>query len=152
MGNRFKGWSQSDIDKLNKWESASKERAIEKAIGKKKKQKQGIDYIGIICDTLHKEDIDYIREYKFIEDRRFRFDLAIPKYNIAIEWEGAIWKQGRHTRGKGYANDCKKYNLATMYGWKLLRYTTEDAKKNNWEVDIVKTIKELMFAQLKEKK
>jgi hypothetical protein len=39
-----------------------------------------------------------------------------------------------------------------MYGWKLLRYTTEDAKKNNWEVDIVKTIKELMFAQLKEKK
>ena len=85
-----------------------------------------------------------VREYKFLHDRRFRFDLAIPKHKIAIEFEGGVWTHGRHTRGKGYVNDCKKYNLAVMHGWKLLRYTVEDTKKINWELAVVEEVRKLI--------
>lgn len=68
------------------------------------------------------------REYKFIKDRRFRSDFAYPKQKILLEVEGGVWTNGRHTRGAGYANDCKKYNLASMHGWLLLRFTDEVIK------------------------
>lgn len=84
------------------------------------------------------------REYRFVADRRFRFDLAVPDKRIAIEFEGGVWSRGRHTRGKGYVNDCKKYNLAVMHGWKLLRYTVEDTKKINWELAVVEEVRKLI--------
>lgn len=64
-------------------------------------------------------------EYKFLQDRRFRFDFAWPTYKVAVEVEGGAWSNGRHTRGQGYIDDCKKYNLAVMWGWSLLRYTKD---------------------------
>ena len=64
------------------------------------------------------------KEYKFCEGRRWKFDFAYPDQKIAIECEGGIWTMGRHTRGKGFMNDCEKYNRAAIDGWKVLRYTT----------------------------
>jgi very-short-patch-repair endonuclease len=43
---------------------------------------------------------------------------------IAVEIEGAVYTQGRHTRGAGYLKDCEKYNEAQMLGWTVLRYST----------------------------
>lgn len=40
---------------------------------------------------------------------------------IALEVEGGIWIQGRHTRGLGFENDLRKYNAAVLDGWLLLR-------------------------------
>lgn len=54
--------------------------------------------------------------------RRFRFDYAWPTHRIAVEIEGGIWTDGRHTRGAGYLRDMEKYNLAVKGGWRLLRY------------------------------
>ena len=61
-------------------------------------------------------------EYYFARPRRFRFDLAYPDKMIAIELEGGVWINGRHNRGTGFINDCEKYNLACLLGWKVLRY------------------------------
>jgi hypothetical protein len=44
---------------------------------------------------------------------------------LAAEIEGATWTQGRHTRGKGFEEDCTKYNEAALLGWNVLRFTTE---------------------------
>lgn len=63
-------------------------------------------------------------EYRFDSVRRFRFDLCWPSIRLAVEIEGATWTNGRHTRGKGYEDDCRKYNLATIQGWRVLRFTT----------------------------
>ncbi len=63
-------------------------------------------------------------EYKFHPKRKWRFDYAIPELMIAIEYEGGIFKKGRHVRGKGYTDDCEKYNEAALRGWKVLRFTT----------------------------
>jgi len=62
-------------------------------------------------------------EYRFHPVRRFRFDFAWPDAKVAVECEGGIWSRGRHTRGKGYENDCIKYNLAQASGWRVFRCT-----------------------------
>ncbi len=32
---------------------------------------------------------------------------------------------GRHTRGKGFEQDCEKYNSAALLGWRLVRFTPD---------------------------
>ena len=64
-------------------------------------------------------------EYRFHPTRQWRFDYAIPAARVAIEVEGGIFTGGRHTRGKGFANDLEKYNTAESMGWHVLRITPE---------------------------
>ena len=63
------------------------------------------------------------REYRFHPKRKWQFDFAWSEKKIAVEVEGATWINGRHTRGKGFENDCEKYNTAAVMGWKVLRFT-----------------------------
>jgi len=65
----------------------------------------------------------YVEEYEFHHTRKFRFDWAIVDLKIGIEYEGIISKKSRHTSLKGFTNDCTKYNLASLQGWIILRYT-----------------------------
>ena len=76
--------------------------------------------------------IEYITEYKFCPTRKYRFDFYIPSYNIGIEIEGGTWINGRHSRGKGYASDCQKYNLAACLGIFVLRFTYDMLKNNEF--------------------
>jgi len=64
------------------------------------------------------------REYRFATPRRWRFDFAYPGCKLAVEVEGGVWVNGRHTRGAGYQSDCEKYNAAALAGWRVLRFTT----------------------------
>lgn len=73
---------------------------------------------------------DPVHEYRFTPPRRFRFDLAWPDYKVAVELEGGVYSGGRHTRGKGFEGDCEKYNLATLAGWRVLRYTSNMLKND----------------------
>src|SRR5262249_54327951 len=66
-----------------------------------------------------------IAEYAFHPTRKWRFDYAWPAWSIAVEIEGGTWSGGRHTRGKGYAEDARKYNAAAEAGWRVFRFTTE---------------------------
>lgn len=68
------------------------------------------------------------REYRFDEDRRWRFDFAWPADYVAAEVEGGTHSGGRHTRGKGFAADCEKYNAATLAGWRVYRFATEQVR------------------------
>jgi hypothetical protein len=60
-------------------------------------------------------------EMRFAEPRRWRFDYAWPHLKVALEVEGGIWTNGRHTRGKGFLGDLEKYNTAALMGWVVLR-------------------------------
>jgi very-short-patch-repair endonuclease len=63
-------------------------------------------------------------EHQFLKERKFRFDFAWPDLRVAVEMEGiVIGGQGRHQTAIGYERDCEKYNLATLNGWRILRYT-----------------------------
>lgn len=74
-----------------------------------------------------------IAEYRF-STRKWRFDWAFPDVKLAIEIEGGSGSNGRHTRPSGYADDCEKYNRATLNGWRLLRYTSEQIRKERARV------------------
>jgi hypothetical protein len=62
-------------------------------------------------------------EYRFHPERRWQFDFAWPGAMAAVEVEGGIWSKGRHVRGNGYEDDCKKYNAAALLGWRVFRCT-----------------------------
>jgi very-short-patch-repair endonuclease len=65
------------------------------------------------------------REVRFHPTRKWRFDFAWREQRLAVEVEGGTWAGGRHTRGEGFAEDCTKYNAATLAGWRVLRFTSE---------------------------
>lgn len=69
-----------------------------------------------------------MNEHKFCEDRKFKFDYALPIEKIAIEYEGLMSEKSGHTTVTGYTSNCEKYNLATVLGWKVLRYTALNHK------------------------
>ncbi len=64
-----------------------------------------------------------MREYRFDAMRQWRMDFAWPHWKIAVECEGGLWTQGRHTRALGFEADCGKYNAAVVQGWRVLRFT-----------------------------
>ena len=67
-------------------------------------------------------------EHKFHPTRKWRFDMAFIKDKLAVEIEGAVWIQGRHTRGSCFVKDMEKYNEACFHGWTLARFTPHDVK------------------------
>lgn len=79
------------------------------------------DVFTVICKT--DLGVECVKEYKFYPERRWRFDFAIPEHKIALEVEGGVWTQGRHTRPQGFLGDIEKYNTATLMGWRVFRTT-----------------------------
>ena len=82
----------------------------------------------------------WVAEHRFGK-RRSRFDYACLSLMVAIEVEGGVWVRGRHTRGKGFIEDMKKYNHATVLGWRVLRYTPDQFNDLVW-IDDVNAISE----------
>lgn len=80
-------------------------------------------------------------EFRFHPPRRWRFDFAFPAEKVAVECEGGIWTNGRHTRGKGYAADCEKYNQASLDGWVLLRFTGDQIQSGEALAQIEQALK-----------
>lgn len=67
-------------------------------------------------------------EHRVVPDRRWRFDFAWPDQRLALEIEGGVWVQGRHTRPSGYLKDVEKYNRAALEGWRVLRATPQEVR------------------------
>lgn len=79
------------------------------------------DVFTVLCfSDLH---VECVKEFKFHPTRRWRFDYAIPEHKIAVEVEGGVWTNGRHTRPQGFLGDIEKYNTATLMGWRVFRTT-----------------------------
>ncbi len=72
--------------------------------------------------------IEFEQEFEFHPKRKWRADFHLVGKKILVEVEGGIWSGGRHTRGKGYIGDMQKYNAATMMGYQVIRFSTEQVK------------------------
>lgn len=75
----------------------------------------------LLMKHLKELHLRYSRECRFHPLREWRFDFVTGM--IAIEIEGGAWTQGRHTRGKGFEADIRKYNEAAKLGWTVIRFT-----------------------------
>lgn len=71
-------------------------------------------------------DVEVVKEHKFHDARKWRFDYAFPDLKVAIEIDGAVWAGGRHVNPAGYVKDMEKLNTAASMGWLVLRFTTDD--------------------------
>ena len=89
--------------------------------------------------VLKSKKIDFVPEYQFLKERRFRFDIAILDKKIALEYEGLNFAGGksRHVTLSGYTNDCNKYNLATLNGWRVFRFTAANYESVNSLISIL---------------
>lgn len=120
------------------WKSADIKRFADKGMVDKKfiQDKPSPAGLSEIISTLIRMKIPYVQEYKFDSKRKFRFDIYIPSLNCAIEYEGIVSENSRHTNLLGYSKDCEKYNLAAINGIKVLRYTAFNF--NKFSEDIIK--------------
>lgn len=71
--------------------------------------------------------------------RDWRFDFAWPAERLAVEVEGGVGhavvrsatgKQitGHHVHAQGYEDDCRKYAIALLFGWRVLRVTPKQIR------------------------
>lgn len=81
-----------------------------------------------------------VAEFCFHNTRKWRADLAWPALLLLVEYEGAVYLNGRHTRGAGYEEDCAKYNAATLLGYRLLRFTDRMVNEGRALSDILRII------------
>jgi len=81
-----------------------------------------------LASDLKALKIGFVQEFYFHPKRQWRADFHILETKILVEVEGGIWTGGRHTRGKGFIHDIEKYNAATVLGYQILRFSTEQVK------------------------
>lgn len=67
-------------------------------------------------------------EYFFVPERRFRADFAIISDKLLIEVDGGQYLPhgGRHNTDK----DREKLNFAAVYGWRVIRFSTQQLERN----------------------
>ncbi|NIA25904.1 MAG: hypothetical protein GWP04_10105 [Gammaproteobacteria bacterium] len=70
------------------------------------------------------------------EDRRF--DAAYPHAKLAIEWDSRRW----HTQVEAFERDRRRDRLATLHGWRLVRFTWDDLTTRPAEV--AETVRRLL--------
>lgn len=66
------------------------------------------------------------RELKFHPTRKWKFDFAWTSIKLALEVEGGTkYNKSRHTKHDGFEGDCIKYAEASLLGWTVIRFTTQ---------------------------
>ncbi len=72
-----------------------------------------------------------ITEYKFaiMLGRKWRMDYAWPERKLALEVQGGIFIQGRHSRGAALLKEWEKLNTAAGIGWRFLYCQPSDLLK-----------------------
>ena len=90
-------------------------------------------------------------EYHFHPSRKWRYDFAFVDYRVAVELEGGTWTHGRlvdgkkqisrHLTGKGFYNDCRKYNAAAALGWLVIRADARMVKTGEAIGDLLEVLR-----------
>ncbi len=58
--------------------------------------------------------------------RKWRFDWAWKSGKVAVEVQGGLFVQGRHSRGAALLKEHEKLNAAAILGWRVLFTTPRD--------------------------
>ena len=81
----------------------------------------------------------YVREYRAIPGRRYRFDFCWVKERLAVEIQGGTYSRGAHARPLGIKRDYEKGNLAVQFGWRVLQFDA-DMVKSGQALDFTETM------------
>jgi very-short-patch-repair endonuclease len=65
-------------------------------------------------------------EFRFVPGRKFRADYAWPDERLLLEIDGGIYGgKGGHSSISGILRDMEKGNLASVHGYRVLRFTPD---------------------------
>ena len=67
---------------------------------------------------MDQDRVSYLREFRFLADRRFRFDFALLPQMVAVEIDGAV-----HRIRSRFEGDREKGNLALLAGWRVMHFS-----------------------------
>jgi len=81
--------------------------------------------LGVYLKELKLGPVEY--EYRFVRERRWRADLAVPSARLLFECDGGAFRGG-HRRGAALAADYERQNVAQMHGWRILRFTNQQVE------------------------
>lgn len=59
-------------------------------------------------------------EFRFHPTRRWRWDYCWPERMLAVEVDGGLFIQGRHSQGAGRERDLEKHAEGIAMGWRVL--------------------------------
>lgn len=80
----------------------------------------------VLAAELDLVDIAYVRQYRAVADRKWRWDFAFPDARLLVEVQGGLWlPKSAHTWGAGLRRDYEKHNAAALAGWRTLYVTRE---------------------------
>jgi very-short-patch-repair endonuclease len=103
--------------------------------------KQKTDKYRILTDAVAEgAHCECQAEYRFDPSRKWRLDLAWASVRVAVEIDGGIFVQGRHTRGDGWLKDAEKRNHAQLCGWIVLVYTPAQIALPDTVADVIRAI------------
>ena len=82
-------------------------------------------------------------EFRFHPNRKWRFDFAWAtneahkEGGVALEVQGGLFVQGRHTRGAALVKEHEKLNEAAALGWRVTYVQPKDLCTHN-TVNLIK--------------
>ena len=69
------------------------------------------------------------RQYPFAKpERRWQADFAWPDQRLIVEVDGGLWTGGGHSTGTGRMRDMERDNWCVLHGWRVLRFSTAQAR------------------------
>ena len=69
-----------------------------------------------------------VGEHRFHPVRRWRFDWAWIDAKVALEVQGGLFVQGRHSRGAALMKEHEKLNAAAALGWRVMFCTPQQLR------------------------
>lgn len=98
------------------------------AVPAKEQRRAGPTPHDILWDAVRARYASARREHPAgVPGRRFRLDIAIVARRLAVEVDGWAW----HGRHKGdFVRDRERQNLLTLHGWRVLRFTAGQIRKD----------------------
>ena len=94
----------------------------------------------IVRAWFKEHGIEPVAELQFAPDRKWRFDFAWPHKKVALEVQGGLFVNGRHSRGAALMKEHEKLNRAAAMGWRVLYCVPQDL----CTTDTIATVKEAL--------
>lgn len=83
---------------------------------------------------------NYERQFRYVPGRKFAADFAWPQDRLLVEVQGG-WTNGQaHGSVSGIKADVERGNLATINGYRVLRFLTPGSGKDEMDTWIAETL------------
>ena len=84
----------------------------------------------------------YVREFRAIPGRKFRFDFCFKQERLLIEINGGTFTKGGHSSGLGLRRDYEKLRLAQDHGWKVYPFDAQAVRSGEAVEQVRKALEE----------